>query len=238
MVQQIDPTYQRFMRREIDVPGKDLCDMSGAQGRSPEEFSVYNVMLPRIYEPAWQGNAYERRCVQIGNRLRGLTDMAIDFDQIFAKRASTEDSAFAWHQDCAYWPPLESDTSSLNCWLAVSDVPKEAGCLRYVPGSHLPANVRKHFPLKEGSHTIFCHVAPDERVVDVPVMRGDVVVHHERAVHSSWPNSSGAWRHAYIVGLKRSGTIAEERGKGFTHSHNAPVQWNTARKWSAPAAGA
>lgn len=39
--------------------------MSGASGRSPDEFTVYNVMLPRQYYPAWQGNVYERRC-QVG----------------------------------------------------------------------------------------------------------------------------------------------------------------------------
>jgi hypothetical protein len=54
--------YFKYMRREISVPGKDLCDMSGASNRSPEEFTVYNVMLPRIYYPAWQGNVLEKRC--------------------------------------------------------------------------------------------------------------------------------------------------------------------------------
>ena len=51
------------MAGKIEVPGKDLCDMSGNQaGRTPEQFTLYNVMLPRIYYPALQGNSYERRC--------------------------------------------------------------------------------------------------------------------------------------------------------------------------------
>jgi hypothetical protein len=36
--------------------------MSGAKDRTPDEFTVYNVMLPRIYYPAWQGNLLEQRC--------------------------------------------------------------------------------------------------------------------------------------------------------------------------------
>ena len=36
--------------------------MSGATGRTREEFTVYNVMLPRKYYPGWQGNLFERRC--------------------------------------------------------------------------------------------------------------------------------------------------------------------------------
>lgn len=43
------------------MPGKDLCDMSGAKGRTPEQFTVFNVMLPRKYNPEQQGNLFERR---------------------------------------------------------------------------------------------------------------------------------------------------------------------------------
>jgi hypothetical protein len=81
----------------------------------------------------------------IANQLRG-GDMAIAFDQIFAKRAASGDSAFLWHQDAAYWPPLESDTSAVNCWLAVSNVMRDNGCLRYIPGSHREAALRPHRP--------------------------------------------------------------------------------------------
>ena len=54
--------YNAFLDGSIHVPGKDLCDMSGATGRTREEFTVYNVMLPRKYHPRWQGNLLERRC--------------------------------------------------------------------------------------------------------------------------------------------------------------------------------
>lgn len=63
--------YEAFLAGKIHVPGKDLCDMSGKQkGRTPEQFTLYNVMLPRIYYPALQGNLYEHRCkVQDGPSL-------------------------------------------------------------------------------------------------------------------------------------------------------------------------
>ena len=83
--------------------GKDLCDMSGARDRSPSEYTVYNVMLPRTYYPKWQGNIFEQRCqvcqylgetgyvqnvmltaclVQdIADQLQG-GDMLADFDQV------------------------------------------------------------------------------------------------------------------------------------------------------------
>jgi hypothetical protein len=38
--------YLKFINREVHVPGKDLCDMSGAQGRTPDEFTGGQEMPP------------------------------------------------------------------------------------------------------------------------------------------------------------------------------------------------
>lgn len=65
-----------------------------------------------------------------------------------------------------------------------------------------------------------------EHIVDVPVWRGDVIVHHERVLHASYPNLSQDWRHAYILGMRKKECIAEERRLGFTHSHNATINWD------------
>jgi len=44
-VAEIEVDYDRFLRREIDVPGNDFCDMAGDYGRRPEDYSIVNVML-------------------------------------------------------------------------------------------------------------------------------------------------------------------------------------------------
>ena len=80
---EIEAVYERFLRREIPVLGKDLCDMSGDYGRSYEEFSIVNVMLPRRYYPPWQGNVYERRAASIAEQLCG-PGMELDYDQLLA----------------------------------------------------------------------------------------------------------------------------------------------------------
>src|SRR5262245_29693966 len=100
----IERDYARFLRREIQVPGKDLCDMSGDYQRRFEDYSIVNVMLPREYYPAWQGNLYEQRAHSIAEQLCG-SGMALDYDQLLAKRPFKEDAVFHWHQDAAYWPP-------------------------------------------------------------------------------------------------------------------------------------
>ena len=65
----IEVDYDRFLRREIDVPGNDFCDMAGDYGRDPKDFSIVNVMLPRRYYPAWVGNIVEQRGETGGHEL-------------------------------------------------------------------------------------------------------------------------------------------------------------------------
>ena len=54
--------YEQFMAGDISVPGSDVCDMSGAEGRTRDQFTVYNVMLPRTYCSDWRGSIFEQRC--------------------------------------------------------------------------------------------------------------------------------------------------------------------------------
>ncbi len=207
---QREQVYDAFLAGKIEVPGRDLCDMSGAKGRTPNDYSVYNVMLPRTYYPAWQGNIFEQRCqvhpqfhapldrrstplvharltpgrgpvlfrsarvrgaraaVHAPHLRRGLAqsatqahhgraaaqaiadqlqggDMAVDYDQILAKRPQRDDAVFAWHQDMAYWMET-ADTATATCWLAVSNATAANGCMRFVPGSHRERALRPHAP--------------------------------------------------------------------------------------------
>ncbi len=217
----IAATYDRFLKREIPVPGKDLCDMSGDYTRAFEQYSIVNVMLPRRYYPAWQGNLYEQRAASIAEQLHG-PGMVIDYDQLLAKRPHKTDAVFEWHQDQAYWPVFE-DSRTATVWLAIDDSTLANGCMRFVPGSHL-LPIRPHRPLKGDrgeSHTLLTDVDPEkDEIRPVPIRRGDVTVHNERVLHGSGGNSTSGWRRAYVVAFRAKETVAEERRLGFTHSHN------------------
>lgn len=96
-VQQLSDVYDRFLSQDIDVPGKDLCDMSGSHGRAVADFSIFNVMLPRKYHPPLQGNFWEARAADIARQLQG-DGLALDYDQLLSKKPRTADSIFAYHQ--------------------------------------------------------------------------------------------------------------------------------------------
>ena len=128
----------RLLRREIPVPGRDYCDMTGDYARPFDQFSILNVMLPRRYHPPLCGNVYERRAADVASQLCG-GDMELDYDQLVAKPPHKPDAVFHWHQDLGYWP-VTPDTRTASFWLAFDDTDLDNGCLCFVDGSHREAS--------------------------------------------------------------------------------------------------
>ena len=218
----IEAVYERFLRGEIAVEGKDFNDMTtGEHGTDPRGYAVVNVMLPRRYHPEWQDNTFERRARSIAEQLCG-EGMTIDFDQLLAKSPGRPDAVFHWHQDQAYWIDTD-DRRTATCWLAVDDSTVENGCMQFLPGSHREP-VRAHRPLhgdRSASHTLVTDLRPEDVMKPVEIRRGDITVHNEGVLHGSGGNfSANSYRRAYIVALRSETTVAEERRRGFTHSHN------------------
>ena len=215
-------TYMRFVRRDIQVPGRDFCDMAADYERAAEEYDVVNVMLPRRYHPVWRGNPWERAAAEIA---RGLVPAAtaLDYDQLVAKPPGKPDAVFHWHQDLAYWPETP-EPETVTLWLALDDVDVDNGCLRFVPGSHREPELRPHRPLlgdRDESHTLVADVseARDE-IICAPLARGEALAFRERVLHGSGGNTSDRWRRAYVVAFRTAATVAAERAMGFTHSHD------------------
>jgi hypothetical protein len=220
-VGEIERTYDRFLRREIDVPGKDYCDMAGDYGRDPSDYSIVNVMLPRTYYPQWQGNVYERRTADIAQQLCG-DGMTIDYDQLLAKQPHKTDAIFAWHQDMAYWPTTE-DRRTATFWLAVDNSTIDNGCMRFVSATAHEDQLRPHAPVYGGrgeSHALGTTLQPGDEVTIKPISRGDCTVHNERVMHGSGGNDTDGYRRAYILAYRSEATVKTERALGFTHSHN------------------
>jgi phytanoyl-CoA hydroxylase len=87
----IEHTVNQFIYGNIEVPGKDYCDMSKGLDARPEDFNLVNAMLPRVYQPSFAGNIFEQRCESISKQLLG-DDLSLDFDQILAKKPTKKDA--------------------------------------------------------------------------------------------------------------------------------------------------
>jgi hypothetical protein len=218
----LDAAYDAFMRGEIAVEGRDLSDMvTGEFGTDPTTYAIFNVMLPRVYFPEWQGNTFERVGHSIAEQLCG-EGMTLDFDQLLAKQPGRVDAVFAWHQDQAYWINTD-DRRTATCWLAMDDSTIDNGCMQFLPGSHREP-VRPHRPAgasREEQHTLVTDLRADDHPVPVPIRRGDITVHNEGVLHGSGGNTTtSSWRRAYISAYRSIETVRRERELGFTHSHN------------------
>eukprot|EP00985_Skeletonema_marinoi_P008834 scaffold4036_cov94-Skeletonema_marinoi.AAC.3 len=236
-VAQIAEVFDKFMNREIHVPGKDFCDMSKPFGIPFEEWSIVNCMLPTRYHPPFQNNIFERLTADIVRQLHPSMEMSKEYDQFLNKRPGKSDAVFAWHQDMGYWPNPKAlgvdETATCTFSLAIDDSTEENGCLRYVPGSGLSRKLRQHAPLassRDEGHALTIEL--DESKGDVeklaPCKRGSITVHDEFVIHGSSGNKCpDRQRRTYVLAYRPKTVVDAERKLGFTHSHNDEVNWDT-----------
>ncbi len=103
--------------------------------------------------------------------------------------------ASPWHQDQAYW----GGATKYSGWIALEDATPENGCLRVIPGSH--RRTRDHASVRDArgfTNRVSDEELKGERMVDVEMSCGDVLVFHDRLLHSSHPNRSGRDRWSFI----------------------------------------
>ena len=228
--------FDRFVSGEIQVPGKDFCDMSKPFGVPYEEWSLVNCMLPTKYYPPMRDNVYERLTRCMARQLYPDSDMTKDYDQLLNKRPGKSDAVFSYHQDMAYWPgpkALNVDcTDTCTFSLAIDDSMPENGCLRYVIGSGVSKELRPHRPAsgdsREDGHALTTDILADDIVRLAPAKRGSLTIHDEYIVHGSGGNNcKDRQRRTYVVAYRAAAIVAAERKIGFTHSHNDNVNWDT-----------
>ena len=227
----LEDTFDRFMRGEMDVPGKDFCDMSREDGYfTPlENMRIVNAMLPTKYYPIWKNNIYEAKTRALIKRLYPQEfEMEIDYDQLLGKRPHEKEAMFAFHQDGAYWPDLNGrNDATCTISLALDSTSLENGCIAFLPQSHLEGQFRAHEPLsqlpgRDGIHTmqIILNDREKNELEYALVPRGGISLHDEKIVHGSMGNKTDGWRRTYIIAYRAKETIKYERSIGFTHSHN------------------
>lgn len=98
----------------------------------------------------------------------------------------------SWHQDLTYWGMGDTD-DEVTAWIALSDVSVEAGCMRFLPGSH-----RSGIALHEDTFGDDNLLSRGQTIPDVDDLMavygalkpGEMSLHHGRCFHSSGPNRS------------------------------------------------
>ena len=98
----------------------------------------------------------------------------------------------SWHQDITYWGMGETD-DEVTAWIALSDVSVEAGCMRFLPGSHKGGLVAHHDTFADDNLLSRGQEIADvneDRAIFGPLRPGEMSLHHGRCFHASGQNRS------------------------------------------------
>ncbi|MEM6661770.1 MAG: phytanoyl-CoA dioxygenase family protein [Pseudomonadota bacterium] len=118
-------------------------------------------------------------------------DLLILGCSFFIKEPNTP-AYVSWHQDLHYWG-LEAD-DEITAWVALSDVTRASGCMRFVPGSHREIVAHQDTYHEDNLLTRGQEIAvevDDGEAVDVELRPGEMSIHHGRLFHASDPNTTG-----------------------------------------------
>ena len=109
-------------------------------------------------------------------------------------------STVGWHRDEDLWG--HACDAGLTAWIPLTPVPRESGCLQFLPGSHLRPPGRLYWDLRHPYHKVM-----DVRGMGAPVHVnaevGDCIVMDKRAVHASGANASGHERIGLVLAFAR-----------------------------------
>lgn len=87
--------------------------------------------------------------------------------ELFIKEARTE-AFVSWHQDLTYWGLGETD-QEVTAWIALSEASVDAGCMRFIPGSH-----KKHI-ISHSDSFAGANLLSRGQVVDATIDESDAV---------------------------------------------------------------
>ncbi|MCY4607199.1 MAG: phytanoyl-CoA dioxygenase family protein [bacterium] len=183
----ISPAEAEGLRRETE----DLLDRTCDQ---PHVFQ-YTFNVPHLVLPGVHALVRDSRILDPVESLMG-PDLLLWSAGYFIKEPHTTDFV-GWHQDLRYWG-LDDDSREITAWIALGDVARENGAMRFMPGSHRHGIV-EHRDTWQDSNQLSrgqeLAVDVDEKqAVDVELKSGEMSLHHGNLYHSSPANGSASRR--------------------------------------------
>lgn len=111
-----------------------------------------------------------------------------------------------WHQDRQYWSTWDEGSELFTAWVAVSDVCRDSGPMKFVRGSH------KWGLMNQGDFFGMDHEAqrreiipPDDSVWEereAILSPGGVSFHHSLTYHASGPNTTNSPRRSFAIHMR------------------------------------
>ena len=194
----------------------------GAGGHDLNQFFRVNghVVIPQLAEAARTPVILDAVEALLGPNLLAWSV------ELFIKEPGTTKTV-SWHQDITYWGMGETD-DEVTAWIALSDVSVEAGCMRFMPGSHKGGLVAHYDTFAEDNLLSRGQEIADvdeDKAVHGPLKPGQMSLHHGRCFHASGQNQSNDRR----IGLAIRYVTPEVRDHAPGQDWAMPVRGETPR---------
>lgn len=198
------------LRRQVEALEKEHAE--GAGGYDLQQFFRVNghLVIPLLSQAA--------RTPQILDQVASILgpDLLVWSVELFIKEPGTQ-SIVSWHQDITYWGMGETD-EELTAWIALSDVSVEAGCMRFIPGSHKNKIVPHEDTFSEDNL-----LSRGQEIAGIdestaqhgPLKPGQMSFHHGRTFHASSPNNSDDRRIGLAIRYVTPGVHQSAEGRDY-----------------------
>jgi len=164
----------------------------GSQGSTLNYRKIQNLEYVPVFLEYLKSPIFRNICA----RIYGTETSIAVFRSMFMNKPANRGTPLGWHQDC--WTYLDRDPI-LTIWTALDPATDENGCLKIIPRSHLcgvinPANSAGFLtPELADEH------CPPEKALRLELEPGEVVMLHNKLLHSSEVNRSSTSRRAFSV---------------------------------------
>jgi len=184
--EKFDALREFFERKLAALPG----------GVRPEDMDVPHFSDPRLFE--W---LMDPGVLDMVEQLVG-PDIAV-FSSHFLCKPAGDGRSVPWHDDAYYWREMIiPSVEAVTIWLALDEVDEGNGCMKVVPGSHVPGE-RRYRPTR-GADAVFDEELDPEcvdesRAVPIRLRRNECSVHRAGLVHGSEANRSDRRRAGFTM---------------------------------------
>lgn len=180
-----NPEEVQTIRHQIETLERDHA--AGAGGHDLNQFFRVNGQL---VIPLLADLARTPAILDAVERVLGA-DLLVWSVELFIKEPGSTKTV-SWHQDLTYWGMGETD-DEVTAWVALSDVSVQAGCMRFIPGSHTKGIVSHTDTFGADNLLSRGQEIPDideTQARHAPLKPGQMSLHHGRCFHASSANLS------------------------------------------------
>lgn len=198
------------LRQAVEALERDHNE--GADGFDLSQFFRVNghLVIPLLSNAA--------RTPQILDQVASILgpDLLVWSVELFIKEPGSP-AIVSWHQDITYWGMGETD-EELTAWVALSDVSVQAGCMRFIPGSHKGRIVEHNDTFSDNnllSRGQEIGGINEEDAVHGPLKPGQMSFHHGRTFHASSANGSDDRRIGLAIRYVTPGVRQSAQGRDY-----------------------